>query len=444
MGDQSFLVTLPSNSNMKAHPENEPGSYTVKLASPIKLDGEWEVALVSVQYTHCWSNLAEDILLRFFVIEDRKTNPDKNNDFLEYPLRTPAADFDMGHILYARLAARHNRNNSIFRKLPSNMQIKHVNMFSQYFSNPQSVGNEISRLFKETFPDSPVKLQYNYNHFKRKGSFVTQNGIVLIMTNDNRLSKLIGHADTWVLCDDPEHGGTVGQSLFSRRPRQADAQIPVEDSNTQGSTDTAVENTSPSNASVAPEVSDALHTAAQNRRANREQTRKRRISGDSLGNAEVSNASGSGESNTPAVPEVDDSVQQSSNDDAVTFRSYFITDNVDYSAHWHLLHFFSSQKPELPRISSLWVYSDISQYQFVGDTQVPLLGIVPVDSEIGQRRHHSVNPVHFVGLRRNEISEIKIQVCTDKGERVPFASGDDDDNLVCCLRFRPRKSTLPI
>jgi hypothetical protein len=437
MGDQSFLVTLPSNSNMKTHPENEPGSYTVKLASPIKLDGEWEVALVSVQYTHCWSNLADDILLRFFVIEDRKTNPDKYNNFLEYPLRTPAEDFDMGHILYARLAAKHNQSHSIFKNLPSNMQIKHVNMFSQYFSNPQSVGDEISRLFKETFPNSPVKLQYNYNHFKRKGRFVTENGIVLIMTKDDRLSKLIGHADRPIVCDDPEHGGTDGQSLFSRRPRQADAEIPVESetSNTRGSIDADLLSP-PSPVSILPEVS----AAAQDRQISREQTRKRRASGDSS-----ANASGTGESSsssTPPVQEVNDTVQESN--DVVTFRSNFITDNVDYSAHWRLLRFFSSRKPELPRISSLWVYSDISQYQFVGDTQVPLLGIVPVESEIGQRRHHSVNPVHFVGLRRNEITEIKIQVCTDKGERVPFASGDDDDNLVCCLRFRPRKSTLPI
>ena len=59
MADQTFTVTLPSNSNMKSHPSNRGCKYTVKLGAPINFGGQtlnddvnWEVALASVQYTN--------------------------------------------------------------------------------------------------------------------------------------------------------------------------------------------------------------------------------------------------------------------------------------------------------------------------------------------------------------------------------------------------------
>ena len=54
MAATDFLVTLPSNSNMATNPSNEPSSYTVKLAEALQLEGDWEAALVSVQYTPTW------------------------------------------------------------------------------------------------------------------------------------------------------------------------------------------------------------------------------------------------------------------------------------------------------------------------------------------------------------------------------------------------------
>ena len=37
MEDSSFMVTLPSNSNMQTHPSNRGHNYVVKLARPINL-----------------------------------------------------------------------------------------------------------------------------------------------------------------------------------------------------------------------------------------------------------------------------------------------------------------------------------------------------------------------------------------------------------------------
>jgi hypothetical protein len=46
----SFYITLPSNASMETYPDNKMSNYTTKLKSPIKLDDEWQVALVEFTY----------------------------------------------------------------------------------------------------------------------------------------------------------------------------------------------------------------------------------------------------------------------------------------------------------------------------------------------------------------------------------------------------------
>ena len=53
----SFYLTLPSNACKDRFPNNEAGCYKVKLAHPIKLKQDYEVALVEVQFTKSWFTL---------------------------------------------------------------------------------------------------------------------------------------------------------------------------------------------------------------------------------------------------------------------------------------------------------------------------------------------------------------------------------------------------
>jgi hypothetical protein len=96
----------------------------------------------------------------------------------------------------------------------------------------------------------------------------------------------------------------------------------------------------------------------------------------------------------------------------------------------------------------LWVYSDITENQLVGNYKVPLLGVIPVtniETAAGTRTHYCVNPVHFLGVRKSYIDTITIKLANERGETVPFATGaGDETNVVCCIRFRRRKSELPI
>lgn len=62
----SFYMLLPSNASMKVHPRNVLTEYTVELPYPVHLEGKYEVALRSFEYTQSWNNVREkDKILKF-------------------------------------------------------------------------------------------------------------------------------------------------------------------------------------------------------------------------------------------------------------------------------------------------------------------------------------------------------------------------------------------
>ena len=56
-----FYLTLPSNSSMEYFPANTLTNFKTKLAQPIELTGEWEVALSEFQYPRSWYNLRKGL-----------------------------------------------------------------------------------------------------------------------------------------------------------------------------------------------------------------------------------------------------------------------------------------------------------------------------------------------------------------------------------------------
>ena len=55
----NFYVTLPSNASMQYFPKNTQSSYRTKLASPLILNGEWEVGLAEIFIPRNWFNVGE-------------------------------------------------------------------------------------------------------------------------------------------------------------------------------------------------------------------------------------------------------------------------------------------------------------------------------------------------------------------------------------------------
>lgn len=65
-----FTVTLPSNASMGIHKTNKPQAFTVELSQPINLQGQWEAALMEIQYPNNWFNITDHTTLKFRLIVD--------------------------------------------------------------------------------------------------------------------------------------------------------------------------------------------------------------------------------------------------------------------------------------------------------------------------------------------------------------------------------------
>ena len=344
-----FIVTLPSNSNMKSHPDNEPSNYTVKLATPISLQGEWEAALVSVQYTNNWLVADDSIYLRFIVHEwgdngNAAYQQRLTSDFITTPYSKRILDA-------ASILARHQSDTTGLPQLE--VQCKDTYIYPNNYTNAQELGDEVCKAFYIAFPNTKVKLYYFYNHATCSGHFVVNNGEIAILSPDEKIGDLLGHFMNFVSCG----------------------------------------------------VCDA-------------DGKKELLGYDAILAAVNANA-------------------------RLPYRS------VD-SRHWYLMSRRGNpaglKKPKIKTISSLWVYSDITKRQRVGDAMVPLLGIIPVNrAPPGARTHYCVNPVHFLGVSRTYIDTITCILANERGERIPFAkNGGDDTNVVCCIRFRRCKPAMPI
>jgi hypothetical protein len=98
-----------------------------------------------------------------------------------------------------------------------------------------------------------------------------------------------------------------------------------------------------------------------------------------------------------------------------------------------------TRKPRLDVLHSIYVYSDVVESQPVGDTEAPLLGVVPIgDVAAGHRIDYRFKTRDFLPVSQAYIKNIRIKLATDEGEPIPFASASD--NVVCSLRFQRRPS----
>ena len=331
MAATDFLVTLPSNSNMATNPSNEPSSYTVKLAEALQLEGDWEAALVSVQYTPTWLTFNNTLYMLIAYI--------KEPNFEDRPDLRPSSNILGSEVIskfneFEQILGKHGLSRGqIERRLPGKgnltLTLRVATLYPKYYGSVVELGNAVCSAINEVTSSDNVTTRYEYDYASKRG-YIVVNGAQMRVALENyiKLGDLLGHDAAWIKCDKCE-----GWATHQRQ---------------------------------------------------------------------------------------------------------------DASPHYFLLSLTGYKQPNLPKVNSLWMYTNITQNQQVGDTKAPLLGIVPTTNTTIQRIHYTVNPIHFLALNRNFTPEITIQIMDDRGKRVPFATGDGEDNLVCCLRFRRRKALMPI
>ena len=90
-------------------------------------------------------------------------------------------------------------------------------------------------------------------------------------------------------------------------------------------------------------------------------------------------------------------------------------------------------KNYLNEINTFYVYSDIVEYQVVGDVNAPLLRLVASNQTNGLNFMSKVfDSPHYLPVSRNNINTIEIDIRSSLGDPIYFTSGE----VVVKLHFR--------
>ena len=98
-------------------------------------------------------------------------------------------------------------------------------------------------------------------------------------------------------------------------------------------------------------------------------------------------------------------------------------------ANYRLFKLDKEFTANLDIINDIYVYSSIMEPNFVGDTMVPLLTVVPVEGKHGTQATYSPLRPEYKTLSQEYITDIEIQLNRSNGSLIPFQSGEVRVNL---------------
>jgi hypothetical protein len=88
-------------------------------------------------------------------------------------------------------------------------------------------------------------------------------------------------------------------------------------------------------------------------------------------------------------------------------------------------------------LNSLYVYCPLVEQRMVGDTQVPLLRIVPLEGRDAEMVTRVFDPVQYCPLVLRCFQNVEIDIRDDTGVKIPFERG----RVVVTLHCRKRKES---
>ena len=103
----------------------------------------------------------------------------------------------------------------------------------------------------------------------------------------------------------------------------------------------------------------------------------------------------------------------------------------------------SDRPASLEYVTSMYVYSSLVKHQLVGNTEAPLLGIVPIQNRCsnpageGIQEYYAFNPPVYVPLWQATFRDVRIELKTDWGEPFPFLTSPSQ-KVATRLHFRRR------
>jgi len=307
--ENEFQLTLPSNASITFSPDNKPANYTTTLPSPISLEGEWEVALIDIQYPHNWMNITKDIYL---IILIETSNKDKgfrttlSAVLFNYKSKYEEECIELRKQLWGNKKVDDNDILLLYARLPKGYYANVGDLITTLNEEIQDSINGVAAFASNREQTKEVNLVYRYNQIERR--------VQLFQTG------MVGPPE--IVCFDKQ-------------------------------------------------VKSILEQA------------------------------------NPTLPD----------------KKQILT----------------REKLLLNTIPSIYIYSDIIKYQFVGDAKVPLLGVLPVQGVDGEQQYWSFNPPYYIPVSMSTLSSVNIHLADDKGDEIPFFG---DGKVVARLHFRRVRGIL--
>ena len=307
--ETEFQLTLPSNASITFSPDNKPANYTTTLPSPISLEGEWEVALIDIQYPHNWMNITKDIYLIILIEtsnKDRGFRTTLSTVLFNYKSKYEEECIELRKQLWGNKKVDDNDVVLLYARLPKGYYANIGDLIATLNEEIQDSITGVAAFSSNREQTKEVNLVYRYNQIERR--------VQLFQTG------MVGPPE--IVCLDKQ----VKSILEQANP-------------------TLVEKTE-------------IHTRG---------------------------------------------------------------------------------KLLLNTIPSIYIYSDIIKYQFVGDAKVPLLGVLPVQGVDGEQQYWSFNPPYYIPVAISTLSSVNIHLADDKGDEIPFFG---DGKVVARLHFRRVRGIL--
>jgi hypothetical protein len=132
--NESFIMYLPSDSNMELNPNNKPSNFTVQLNETLLLDRKMEVGILEIILTNPEFKLLKPF--EFHIVWCYKTFPININEW----------DF--------------NEHRIISFKLPE-----------KFYKNNRELLKEMKRIWSDFLEKNPKQLEFYFNYFKSVGLF---------------------------------------------------------------------------------------------------------------------------------------------------------------------------------------------------------------------------------------------------------------------------------
>ena len=108
-------------------------------------------------------------------------------------------------------------------------------------------------------------------------------------------------------------------------------------------------------------------------------------------------------------------------------------EGLDWEVGLEAFHYLHSWPNDVTDLNGIYVYTDIIDHTYVGDTKAPCLAYVPVLTKKDEMGHYSCNPPQYHHVRASCIHTIEIDLRTYEGKPVPMAA--DKGETVAILHF---------